>query len=153
VSVLRVRLTGQLMTGNSLSLTVTVKDEEPVLLDASVAIQVMVVVPLANVEPPGGVQVTLPTPEQLSVAVGVVKLTTAEHWLVSVPLVILAGTDMEGACVSLMVTVKVQEPLLPEESATVQEMVVVPLENGEPDAGVQLTAPTPEQLSLAIGKV
>ena len=41
------------------------------LLAASVTEQVTVVVPFGNTEPEVGEQVTLPTPEQLSVAVGV----------------------------------------------------------------------------------
>jgi hypothetical protein len=49
--------------------TVTVKLQELVLAEASVAVQFTVVVPAANVEPEGGVQFTL-TPGQLSVAVG-----------------------------------------------------------------------------------
>jgi hypothetical protein len=60
---------------------------------------------------------------------------------------------MVGGCVSLTVTVNEHAPVLPESSVAVQVTVVVPLTNAEPDAGVQVTAPTPGQLSLAVGVV
>ena len=50
-----------------------------VLPDVSVAVQVTVLVPFWNVEPDGGLQLDM-TPGQLSVTVGVEKLTTAAHW-------------------------------------------------------------------------
>jgi hypothetical protein len=56
--------------------TVTVKLQVAVLPDASVAVQVTVVVPTGNVEPEGGLQATV-TPEQLSDAVGAEKVTVA----------------------------------------------------------------------------
>jgi hypothetical protein len=48
-----------------------VKVQEPVLPEASVAVQVTVVVPLLKVEPEDGLQATV-APGQLSLAVGVV---------------------------------------------------------------------------------
>ena len=50
---------------------VTVNVQLPVSATASVAVQVTVVVPAANVDPDGGEQVTV-APVQLSFAVGVV---------------------------------------------------------------------------------
>jgi hypothetical protein len=64
-----------------------------------------------------------------------------------------AGQLIEGAWVSLTVTVNVHELLLPAPSLTLQLTVVTPFGNVEPDAGLQLTAPTPSQLSLADGVV
>src|SRR6185503_6139695 len=61
---------GRAMPGGSRSRTVTVKVQLLRLLAASVAVQVTVVTPLANVEPLGGLHVTV-TPGQLSVAVAV----------------------------------------------------------------------------------
>ena len=52
-----------------MSLTVTVNEQLAVLPDASLTVQVTVVVPFENVEPDAGIQVGVPTPEQLSVAV------------------------------------------------------------------------------------
>lgn len=47
----------------------------------------------------------------------------------------LAGQVIEGGCVSLTVTVKVQVAVLPDESDTVQVTVVVPFGKKEPEAG------------------
>jgi len=58
---------GQVMAGGCVSLTTTLKSHVAVLLDASVAEQFTMVVPLGNVEWLGGVQVKV-TPGQLSVA-------------------------------------------------------------------------------------
>ena len=52
-----------------MSFTVTVKEQPADLPDPSVAVQLTVVVPTANVEPLGGEQTTLGTP-QLSEALG-----------------------------------------------------------------------------------
>src|SRR6185436_6945729 len=54
-------------------LTCTVKLHTSRLLDASVAVQPTVVVPIGNVEPEGGIQLML-TPGQLSLAVGAGKM-------------------------------------------------------------------------------
>ena len=59
---------GQMIDGISLSTTVTVKEQLFVLPAASVAMARTVVVPLANVEPLGGLKLTT-TPGQLSEAV------------------------------------------------------------------------------------
>jgi hypothetical protein len=63
-----VAFAGTVRTGGAVSLTVTVNEAEPVLLCASVAVQVTVVVPSGNVEPLAGAQVTATTPSMLSVA-------------------------------------------------------------------------------------
>ena len=57
------------MVGACVSLTVTVKEQLAELLDASLTVQLTVVVPLLKVEPDAGVQTGVPTPGQLSVAV------------------------------------------------------------------------------------
>ncbi len=57
------------MTGDSLSVTVTVKDDVVVLPTASMAVYVTVVVPTAKVSPLSWVEVNESTP-QLSAAVG-----------------------------------------------------------------------------------
>jgi hypothetical protein len=58
-----------------------------------------------------------------------------------------------GAWLSTTVTVKLQEAERPAASLTEQVTVVTPLGKLEPDAGVQVTAPTPGQLSEAVGVV
>src|SRR5438128_4687072 len=80
--------------------TPTVKVQVAVLLLASVAVQVTVVVPTGKQEPDGGVQTTV-TPGQLSEAVAV-KLTTVQGSLtLAVAAVMLAGQVIVGGCVSL----------------------------------------------------
>jgi hypothetical protein len=61
-------LVGQMIFGFSVSITVTVKMQLVLLPTPSVAVQITVVVPFENVEPDGGENVRLVTPEQLSVA-------------------------------------------------------------------------------------
>lgn len=58
--------------------TVTEKLHMAVFIDASVAVQVTVVVPAGRVDPLGGLQTIVITPGQLSVAVGVGKVTAVE---------------------------------------------------------------------------
>ena len=52
----------------------------------------------------------------------------------------------------LIVTVNVQLAVLPDASVAVAVTVVVPTGNTEPEAGVETTV-TPEQLSVAVGRV
>jgi hypothetical protein len=59
--------TGGVICPSGEPVTVTVNEQVALLPDASVAVQVTVVVPNGNVEPGGGVQ-TVVTPGQLSVA-------------------------------------------------------------------------------------
>src|ERR1051326_6070471 len=61
-----------------------------------------------------------------------------------------AGQVIEGACVSLIVTVNVQALVRPLVSVAVQVTVVTPLAKVEALAGEQATA-TPGQLSVAPG--
>jgi hypothetical protein len=140
-------LDGHVIVGAVVSTVITVNEQVAVLPLASVAVQVTVVVPNGNVLPDGGLQATV-TPGQLSVAVAV-NVTADPH---SAP-VIGAGQVMVGGSVSLTVTVKVHMPTLPAASVAEQVTVVVPTGKAEPDAGEQVTAPTPGQLSVAGGVV
>jgi hypothetical protein len=63
--------------------------------------------------------------------------------------VISAGHCAIGGWVSLTVTVKLQESLLPEASVATHLTLVVPTAKEEPEGGVQ-TRPTPGQLSEAL---
>ena len=65
----------------------------------------------------------------------------------------LAGQAIEGSWVSFTVTVKLHDAEFPDASVTEQVTVVTPFGNVAPDAGEQLGAPTPAQLSLAVGFV
>src|SRR5439155_18044827 len=65
-------------------------------------------------------------------------------------MVILAGQCATGASVSLTVTLKLHEAVLPLASVTVQVTVPLPLAKVEPLAGAQLTV-WPGQLSAPVG--
>jgi hypothetical protein len=124
------------MVGGCVSSTVTVKLQLAMLPAASVTEQLTVVVPFGKTDPDAGLHVGVPTPGQLSVAVGM-KFTTAEHWPGSFPWVMFAGHVMTGFWVSLTVTVKLQ--LGP--AVVVQFTVVVPTGKVDPEAGVHVTVP------------
>jgi len=122
------------------------------LPDVSVAVQVTVVVPTGNGEPEGGEQVKV-TPEQLSLTVGLGKLTTVAVWNgqeACAAAVWLAGQVIDGGWVSLTVTVNEQVLMLLEASVALQVTVVVPFGKNDPDAGLQVV-PAPEQLSVTVG--
>ena len=139
------------MVGFWLSTTVTVKVQDAVLLEASVAVQVTVVTPFWKVEPDAGTQAAV-APGQLSVGVGVAYVATAEQIPEAVLSVMFAGHVMLGFCVSLTVTVKVQLAVLLEASVAVQVTVVTPFWKVEPEAGTQ-DAVAPGQLSVGVGVV
>jgi len=63
-----------------------------------------------------------------------------------------AGQLMDGGWLSTTVTVKLQLPVLPEESVAVQVTVLAPLANVLPEAGEQTTVAVP-QLALTVGVV
>ncbi|MEP6469825.1 MAG: hypothetical protein ABJC24_08655 [Chloroflexota bacterium] len=115
------------------------KEFEPVLPAVSVAEQVTVVAPSAKVEPDTGTHDTdgLAGPTA-SVAVGVVKITTA-------PLAPAASTVMSdvaataGAVVSTTVTVKLPFAVLPAASVAEQFTVVVPRAKVVPEVGLHVT--------------
>ena len=139
---------GQLMLQ---SVTVTVKAHCTVLFEASVAVQVTVVVPTLKQLPDAGTQATV-APEQLSLTVGGVKLTFIQPEFVLT--FMLAGQALNvGFWLSLTVTVKEQPAGLPAASLTEQVTVVMPFGKSEPEAGLHTTLPTPEQLSVAVGTV
>src|SRR5205814_6632287 len=107
--------------------TVTLNVQVPVLVAASVAVQVTMVVPITKMLPLAGVQVTLSAPSTASLVVAV-KVATAPVALVA-SLVILFGQVTNGAVVSTTVTVNMQVPALC--AASVAEQVTVVLPNGK----------------------
>lgn len=146
-------LAGHAIAGGCRSFTVTVSVHCAVFPDVSVAVAVTVVVPFGKDVPDGGLLTTV-TPGQLSVAV-TVNVVTAEHAFASVDFTMLAGQVIEGAWVSFTVTVNEQVVVFGVVAASLTEQVtvVMPLGNTVPDAGLQVTAPNPEQLSVAVGVV
>jgi len=63
-------LAGHVIVGGCVSVTVTVKVQLAVLLDASATLHETVVVPFGNDDPDTGAQTGAPTPGQLSLTVG-----------------------------------------------------------------------------------
>jgi hypothetical protein len=61
---------GHTIVGACISLTVTVNEQLAVLPDISLTMQPTVVTPFGKVEPLGGLQLGIPTPEQLSETIG-----------------------------------------------------------------------------------
>ena len=140
--------------GPWLSVTVTVKLHELLLPEVSEAVQVTVVTPLANAVPEAGEHVTVRAPSQASLAVGVVYVATAVHNPGSVLTEMLVEQPAKvGPWLSLTVTVKLHELLLPDVSEAEQVTVVTPLANELPEAGVQVTGRAPSQTSVAVGAV
>jgi hypothetical protein len=121
--------------------TVTVNVHVAVLPEASVAVQVTVVVPTGNTEPEAGVHDVV-TPGQLSDAVGanVTGLPLVGGQVAGAATAMLAGQVIVGGCVSLTLTVNEQlPPPVPEVHVT----VVVPTGKNEPLEGEQVIAPQP----------
>jgi acyl dehydratase len=139
--------TGTVTMGDIVSLTVTVKEAEPVLPRTSVAVHVTTVAPSGNVAPLAGRQVAATVPSTISIA-DPVNVNGAPVWLVASS-VAFAGTVMAGDVVSLTVTVKEADPVLPCASVAVHVTTVEPNGNVVPLAGLQLAASVPSMLSVA----
>jgi hypothetical protein len=88
---------------------------------------------------------------QASLAV-TVKVTLLVHWPVGASTTMFAGQVIEGGCVSLMVTVKLQVLEFPEVSVAVKVLVVVPTGKVEPlgNPAIWARVMTPGQLSLRV---
>ena len=140
---------GQVTTGNCTSLTLMVNVQMVILPDASVAVQVTVVMPTGKKLPEAGLVVIL-TPGQLSETCGPGYTTIAPHCPTEFVVTIFAGQMMVGNWVSLTVTVNVQVFILLDASFAVTTTVVVPIGKKVPEAGL-LDTVTPGQLSVATG--
>ncbi len=132
----------------TVSATVILKLPLAVLLCASVAEQLTVLMPNGKTEPEAGEQVTATEPSTKSVAEAV-KLTMAPEESV-VSTVMLAGRFNAGAVVSTTVTWKLAVPVFPCESVAEQVTVVVPNAKVEPEAGEQIGTMAPSTLSVAV---
>jgi hypothetical protein len=146
---------GQVIVGNCVSLTVTVKAQVAVLPLASVTLKTFVVTPTGNAEPLVSPAVCIVIgPEQLSAPVGEVNVATALHKPASFTLLMLAAQVIVGNSVSLTVTVNPQVAVLPLASVTLNTFVVTPTGNREPLARPAVcTVIGPEQLSAPVGEV
>src|ERR1043166_5307425 len=127
---------------------VTVNEQLALLPDGSVAVQVTVFVPLANVEPEAGTQAMDGLVVQLSVALAVKVMLLREHWPASVVWTMLDGQVMTGASTSRTTTVCAQVLLLWLVSITSQVTVLVPIGKL---AGASLVTVATAQLSAVVG--
>jgi uncharacterized protein YwlG (UPF0340 family) len=144
---------GHMSDGAVVSTTVTVNMHgAEVLLKSSVAVQVTVVVPIANVLPEGGVQFTVGVASHVSLAVGV-NITVAPDGLVH-SCVMSDGQVIDGAVVSTTSTVNVHgREVLLLSSEAVQLTVVMPMGKVLPEAGVHMTVGVVSHVSVAVGAV
>jgi hypothetical protein len=129
----------------TVAVTIILNEQLAVLPDASVAVQVTVLVPCAKVEPLAGLQLEV-TPEQLSLTVGA-NVTTG---VLQVLVVMLAGQVIVGLVVSLTVTVNEQLLVPWPVSMALQVTDVVPLANVEPLVGVQVVVTDPPQALVPV---
>ena len=120
-------------------MTVTVKVQVAVFPDASVAVDVTVVVPFGNANPEAGLLTTV-TLEQRSDAL-TVKFTTAVHCPGSASRVMFAGHVIDGGVASTTVTVAEHWLETPGVSVTVNVTVVVPSGYGPGGDWLVVTAP------------
>src|SRR4051812_19070168 len=138
--------------GAVVSTTVTVKVALASLPDVSVAEQVTVVVPSANVEPAAGEHMTGRGPSTRSVAVGSVNVTGAPDGPVASTLPMFAGMPAStGGVVSCTLTVKDADDEWPVVSLAWQVTRVSPRVKLRPDAGEQVTGRMPSTASVATG--
>src|SRR5256885_1527907 len=106
------RFGGTVIAGAVVSRTAIVNEAVPVLLCASVAEQVTVVVAMPNVDPLAGEQAGVSAPSMLSIADAVYEAGAPEAPTAS--MLMFAGTVTIGAVVSVSVTVTVNaaDPVL-----------------------------------------
>ena len=128
-------------------MTETVKLPEAVLPAASIAEQLTVVVPGANVKPEAGEQVTVTALSTMSLADALNVTTTPASEVAGA--VRLPGNDNVGLVVSCTVTVKLSLPVLPAASVAEQITGVVPSGKVDPEEGEQLGVTVPSTRSRA----
>ncbi len=152
-STVRVTLGGHdVITGRSESITTIVKEQDAPLFAASVAPKTTSDVPILKNEPDAGPNlVMVGEAVQLSDAVALLYVTFAPHCPAALNMVRGAGQLIDGACVSLTVTVKEQDAALDDASVALKVTIVEPTLKNEPDAGPKLVmVGEVVQLSVAV---
>src|SRR5438034_1490374 len=112
----------------------------------STAVQVTVLTPSGQREPGAGVNVGVTGRSTRSTALAE-NGTGAPAALFAAA--VMSLTVIAGGVVSPTATLKLAVVLLPAWSVAVQDTVVVPIGNREPEAGLQFTATVPSTGSLA----
>nr|WP_238145304.1 hypothetical protein [Antricoccus suffuscus] len=139
---------GSCNTGAVESVTVTENVPVPTFPAASVAVHDTGVVPIGNVDPDAGEQVTGTSPLTRSVAVAL-KVTTAPDADVA-DILISAGRARLGGVESTTVTEKLSFAEFPAASLAVHDTVVVPRANVDPEVGAQATTGLGSTSSVAV---
>lgn len=133
----------------ALSRTVTWNAADALFFAASVAVHMTVVVPIAKVEPEGGLQAAATCPSTRSLAETEYVATAPDEPVASI--VMFGSAEIAGGVVSWTLTLKVAGvAALPCESVAEQVTVVTPIANVEPDAGAHAAAPAPSTRSVAV---
>ena len=118
---------------------VTLNEQEAVLPAASVTMKVLTVVPTGKAEPEGRPAIWVVTaPGQLSVPIGAVQFTIAEHCPDAADCVMLPGQLITGVSVSTIVTVYEHVVETPQVFVAVYVTVVTPI--------LKLRVPHPDDL-------
>jgi len=120
------------MTGGVMSRTVTVNWQELGLADASMVLQVTVVVPRVNRLPLGGTQVTGKSRSQLSVALGAAKVTTVPFGPAHSTVKFAGQAPSTGGVELRTVTETLQVSALPASSVTVTMIECEPIPSNVP---------------------
>lgn len=138
------------MMGAVVSWTVTMKLPFVVLLCKSVAEQLTVVIPMANIVPDAGAQIAATDPSTISDEVAE-NVAIAPRAPVASRLM-FAGRVRTGAVVSVTVIVKLSLAVLLRESVAEQFTEVKPTGNVLPEAGEQVTATAPSTRSVDVAE-
>ena len=142
---------GHVMTGSSVSGTVTVKEQLDCKKALSTAVQATgVVTAPGKADPDGGLQLTARIPELSSAPTE--KVTVAVDLPTSGLCTMLAGHEIAGSVVSVTDTSNVHEDCSPNAFVAVHSTVDVPSENVEGEAGMQtvVTVTPGESVALAV---
>jgi hypothetical protein len=135
------------------SVTVTVNDPDAVPPSASVAVQLTVVVAIANVDPDAGVHVNDASVVPDGGVAVALYVTTAPALLVAATVMFAGRLRVGGLMLDVTVTVNDFVVVLAAASVAEQSTVVVAIGNVDPDAGVHVTVRALPCESFALGVV
>ncbi len=148
----KVWVEGTVMTGASVSPTITLNVEVAILPAESAAVQLIAVEPMAKREPERGVHDEARVPPTASVALGDVYVTYAPEEEVA-EAVTFAWKSMTGAVSSITRILNVEVAIFAWLSLEIQRTDVVPSAKSVSEEGVQTTERAPSSVSTAVGKV
>src|SRR5688500_8733752 len=139
---------GKVRLGGVVSRTCTVNEPLALFPALSVAVQLTVVIPSANVVPAAGVQAGVIAPSTRSEAVAVNETAAPAAEVASA--MMLSGSVSIGGVVSTTFTLNDAVASFPAASLAEQFTAVSPSGNVLPEAGVHSTSTSPSTSSLAV---